>query len=90
MKVIAKRSGMQISKDSKEVHIHEPLYLIEARDSNGKLDLRKEDSVRVEHSYLFSKSSYTMLEICRYLDVGPMKVAESLEKIGLTHRVIYW
>lgn len=72
--------------------------IIEVRDEDGKLDFRKEDEVKKQHPYLFSKPTFTIDQLCYYMSFGqgrnnpsgPMQLAAFMKEIGASYRVKYW
>lgn len=74
-------------------------YIIEVRDKEGLLaGLEKEQEVRKEHPYLFSKREFTIDDLCYYASYGqgrnnpsgPMDIYKFYRKIGVSYRVKYW
>ena len=73
-------------------------YLVEVRDAKGALDFKKEVEMRKEHPYLFSKSVYTIDDLCYYVSYGKPKQGPSgpkethsyLQSIGISVRVKTW
>jgi hypothetical protein len=73
-------------------------YIIEVRDEDGKLDFRREDVVRKQHPYLFSKREFTIDDLAYYVSfgqgrntpVGPSGVAEFMADAGISYREKYW
>jgi hypothetical protein len=73
-------------------------YIIEVRDSEGKLDFKKEEVVRKAHPYLFKKPTYSIDELCYYMSFGqgrnqpsgPMQLSDFMKSINVSYRVKYW
>jgi hypothetical protein len=73
-------------------------YLVEARDSSGALDFAQENIARVRHPYLFSKSTFTIDELCHYASygqgrdtpIGPYELSTWLAEQGLACRPKTW
>jgi len=73
-------------------------YIIEVRDSNGNLDFRREERVRKDHPYLFSKRAFTIDDLCYYASYGqgrnnpsgPMELPQFLNTIGVSYRIKNW
>lgn len=73
-------------------------YIIEVRDSEGKLDSEKEKELRKSHPEFFTKPHYNIDELTwkasyaggRNKAMGPMELPEFMDSIGLSYRVKYW
>ncbi len=73
-------------------------YIIEVRDADGKLDFRAEEKRRKEHPYLFSKTEFTIDDLCYYMSYGqgrdnpsgPLQLNAFMGSIGISYRVKYW
>jgi hypothetical protein len=74
-------------------------YVIEARDEEGNLvGFEKEAEIKKKYPYLFSKSEFTIDDLCYYASygqgrdnpTGPPGLDEFLKSIGLTRRRKYW
>lgn len=73
-------------------------YIIEVRDDEGHLDFEREKQVRTEHPYLFSKSEFTIDDLCHYASFGqrrnnpsgPYDIGKFYKSIGVTYRKKYW
>ncbi len=77
---------------------YSPKYVVEVRGPDGLLDFGKEQEVRKQHPYLFSKPSFTIDELCYYASygqgrdkpTGTMDVGEFLAGEGISHRAKDW
>lgn len=73
-------------------------YIIEVRDEHGQLDFRKEEEKTKEHPYLFSKLTFSIDDLCRYMSFGqernnpsgPLELPAFMESIGITYRLKTW
>jgi hypothetical protein len=73
-------------------------FIIEVRDSAGRLDFANEKIKRKEHPFLFSKREFTMDELCYYAAfgqgrnrrIGPMNLGEFMKEIGVSYRQKTW
>jgi len=73
-------------------------YVIEVRDTEGRLDFKKEAIKRKEHPYLFSKQEYSIDDLCYYASfgqdrdcpMGPMQLGDFFNSIGISYRKKYW
>jgi transposase len=73
-------------------------YVIEARNENRKLDMKKEMELRKVHPYLFSSISFTIDQLCHYaafgqgrdLRIGPWELGAWMQTEGISYRVNYW
>lgn len=73
-------------------------FIIEVRDSEGRLDLSSEEIKRKEHPYLFHKSTFTIDELCYYASfgqgrhkpIGPFELKDFMDSIGITYRLKLW
>jgi hypothetical protein len=69
-------------------------YLVEVRDSEGKLDFEGEDHAREAHPYLFSKEYFSIDELCYFASygegrnkgIGPMELPAFMKSIGVSYR----
>lgn len=73
-------------------------FIIEVRDSEGKLDPSSEEVKRKEHPYLFHKSTFTIDELYYYASfgqdrhkpIGPFGLKDFMDSIGITYRPKTW
>ena len=73
-------------------------YLIEVRNEKGDLDFEAEKQRKIDHPYLFSKSTFSMNNLCYYMSFGqgreipkgPLGLPEFMESIGISYRVKTW
>ena len=73
-------------------------YIVEVRNDQGQLDLSKEEQLRTEHPYLFTKPAFTMDELCHYASygqgrnkpTGPLELGDFMQSIGISYRFKYW
>lgn len=73
-------------------------FIIEVRDTRGKLDFEKEKVVREQHPYLFQRDAYSLDDLLRYVSFGqgrdkpisPKELPKYLKDMGVTARRIYW
>jgi len=73
-------------------------YIIEVRDSEGKLDTNKEMEKRKEHPFLFSKPEFKIDDLCYYMSYGqgrdnpsgPLDLPAFMESIGISYRPKTW
>lgn len=73
-------------------------FIIEVRDSNGKLDFKKEREIRRIHPVLFQKSEFSIEELCHYASfgqgrntpTGPLNLKDFFNPIGVFYRPKTW
>ena len=73
-------------------------YIIEVRDSEGKLDFESERIKQKEHPFLFSKSEFSIDDLCYYMSFGqgrnqpsgPLELPAFMQSIGITYRAKTW
>jgi hypothetical protein len=73
-------------------------WIIEVRDSEGRLDPEAEKTKRKEHPFLFSKKTFRIDKLCWYASYGqgrsnpsgPMQLTEFMNSIGVSHRQKTW
>jgi len=73
-------------------------YIIEVRDSENNFDFEKWKRKEQEHPYLFSKSTFSMDELCYFMSFGedrdegkgPQELAEFMKSIGISYRMKTW
>ena len=73
-------------------------YIIEVRNEVGQLDLEREKEVAQAHPYLFSKTTFTIDDLCHYASYGqgrnnpsgPMELPKFMQEIGVSYRQKYW
>jgi len=73
-------------------------YLVEVRDTEGRLDFTGEQKVRKEHPYFFSKREFTMDDLCYFMSFGegrdnpsgPVQLDAFMKEMGVTYREKTW
>lgn len=73
-------------------------YIVEVRDAEGQLDFVAEKAVKEQHPYLFSKSEFTVGDLCYYVSYGqgrnnpsgPRGLSAFMRRAGVTYRRKYW
>jgi len=76
----------------------ENTYIIEVRNENGELDFKAKAQKKIDHPYLFSRSTFTLFKLVYYMSFGqdrdtaknPADLPKFMKDIGISYRVKTW